>query len=194
MQTAYLYNNGSYPKKNRVICISGKAQHGKDTTAAMMKRMIEDDGYSVLIVHYGDLVKYICEKFFNWDGKKDEAGRQLLQFVGTDVVRKVDPDFWVNFVVSVLKMFPMWDYVLIPDCRFPNEIDDVASEGFPELCVRVNRIDFKSPLTPEQQMHPSETALDNASFDYVLVNDGTLEDLEEKVQDVWQSIRGRCSE
>ena len=43
----------------RVIVISGKAQNGKDTTAGFLKEALEADGYSVLIAHYGDLVKYV---------------------------------------------------------------------------------------------------------------------------------------
>ena len=100
----------------KVITISGKAQNGKDTTAGFLKDALEADGYSVLITHYGDLLKYICQKFFNWNGEKDEKGRSLLQYVGTDVIRAEQPDFWVGFVSNILDLFPdTWDYVLIPE-------------------------------------------------------------------------------
>ena len=56
----------------RVVLISGKAQHGKDTTANFLKQELELHGSRVLITHYGDLVKYTCKAFFNWDGNKDE--------------------------------------------------------------------------------------------------------------------------
>ena len=52
----------------KVVCISGKAQHGKDTTAGMMKTVLESMGHTVLIAHYGDLVKYVCRTFFGWNG------------------------------------------------------------------------------------------------------------------------------
>ena len=42
----------------KVICISGKAQHGKDTTAGILKDQLESDGYRVLIAHYADSVSY----------------------------------------------------------------------------------------------------------------------------------------
>ena len=71
----------------KVVCISGKAQHGKDTTAGMMKTVLESMGHTVLIAHYGDLVKYVCRTFFGWNGEKDAYGRSLLQKVGTDIVR-----------------------------------------------------------------------------------------------------------
>ena len=72
----------------KVITISGKAQNGKDTTARLLKDVLEDDGNTVLIAHYADLLKYICKQFFGWDGNKDEQGRHTLQYVGTDVIRK----------------------------------------------------------------------------------------------------------
>ena len=60
----------------KVVCISGKAQHGKDTMASMIKECLEDYGKHVVIVHYADLLKYICRTFFGWDGNKDENGDQ----------------------------------------------------------------------------------------------------------------------
>lgn len=166
----------------KVICISGKAQHGKDTSAKLIKMMLEANGYKVLIAHYGDLVKYICKTFFDWNGEKDVYGRSLLQRIGTDVIRKQEPDYWVSFVADILKFFDgEWDYVLIPDSRFPNEVDYLKEHGFDVIHMRVIRQNFVSPLTPEQQNHPSETALDHVTPDFLIVNDGTLEDLYNKV-------------
>ena len=108
----------------KIVCISGKAQHGKDTTAKLLEEILEAQGNRVLIAHYGDLVKYVCKTFFGWDGKKDEKGRTLLQRVGTDKIRAVSPDYWVDFIVSILDIFcDEWDYVLIPDTRFSNEYE-----------------------------------------------------------------------
>ena len=166
----------------KVIMISGKAQHGKDTTAGFLKSALEADGYSVLIAHYGDLVKYVCKTFFGWDGNKDERGRTLLQYVGTDVIRKQDENYWVRFIGKMLTFFNgTWDYVLIPDCRFPNEVDYLREMGLDASHIRVIRKGFVSPLTEEQQAHPSETALDNVTPDYYIYNDGSLDDLRMKV-------------
>lgn len=166
----------------KIITISGKAQNGKDTTAEILKSELQADGYRVLIAHYADLVKYVCKQFFDWDGKKDEAGRGLLQFVGTDVVRQAHPDYWVGFIASMLTMFHNeWDYVLIPDCRFPNEIEYLKNMEFDVTHIRVVRAGFESPLTPEQQKHSSETALDNVKPDYYIMNSGTRADLKKVV-------------
>ena len=107
-----------------VICISGKAQNGKDTVAETIRDSLEEDGKRVLITHYGDLVKYIAKTYFDWDGEKDEQGRETLQFIGTDIVRTKRPTYWVDFIISILELFGNnWDYVLIPDCRFPDECE-----------------------------------------------------------------------
>lgn len=169
----------------KIICISGKAQHGKDTTADVLKETLEAQNKSVLVAHYGDLLKYICRSFFGWDGEKDEYGRTLLQRVGTDVIRKQQEDYWVRFISDILKFFPdEWDYVLIPDSRFPNEIDYLKDAGLDVIHVRVRRDGFISPLTEEQQKHPSETALDFVEPDYILLNDGTLRDLKKQIYDM----------
>ena len=163
----------------KVILFSGKAQHGKDTAAKMLKAQMDADGKRVLLVHYADLLKHICRNFFGWDGNKDENGRHLLQYVGTDVVRKKQPTFWVEFIVSMLRLFgEEWDYVIIPDCRFPDEITTLSNYGFKTTHVRVIRNNFTSTLTEEQQHHPSETALDNVEPDITINNEGSLEDLE----------------
>lgn len=178
----------------KVICISGKAQHGKDTSAGFLSSILSANDNRVLTAHYGDLVKYICTTFFNWNGVKDENGRTLLQYVGTDKIRKKNPDYWVDFIEDILSFFPdEWDYVLIPDCRFPNEVDYLKSCGHDVIHLRVVRENFVSPLTPEQQNHPSETALDNVTPDAWIFNNGTLEDLENYIKALCDKITGEVA-
>jgi len=162
----------------KVITISAKAQNGKDLSAQLIKDELENKGERVLIAHYGDLLKYICKTFFEWDGNKDEEGRTLLQYVGTDQIRKKYPDYWVNFIAGILKIFPNdWDYVLIPDCRFPNEVQ-IMKDNFDTTSIKIVRPNFDNGLTVEQKEHSSETALDNyRNFDYIVVNDGTINEL-----------------
>ena len=159
--------------------ISGHAQNGKDTVASMIGNDLKKHGYRVLITHYGDLVKYICKTFFNWNGKKDDYGRTILQYVGTDIIRHAEPDYWVEFIVKILRFFPdTWDYVLIPDARFPNEIRALEDEGFHVTHLRVRRENFQNDLSEEQRKHPSETSLDHTVPDFWIENDSSLEHLE----------------
>lgn len=165
----------------KVCCISAKAQHGKDTAAALIRDYLEAQGKRVLITHYADLVKFVCTKFFNWDGQKDEKGRTLLQYVGTDVISSQQPSYWVDFVISILKFFENeWDYVLIPDCRYPVEVTRMSTV-FETQILRIERPNFESGLTEKQKQHISETSMDNYSFDAVIYNDSTLESFKEKL-------------
>lgn len=165
----------------KVLCISAKAQHGKDTAATLIKEYLEAQGKRVLITHYADLVKFVCTKFFNWDGQKDEKGRTLLQYVGTDIISSQQPSYWVDFVISILKFFENeWDYVLIPDCRYPVEVTRMST-AFETQLLRIERPNFESGLTEKQKQHVSETSMDNYFFDAIIYNDSTLESFKEKL-------------
>lgn len=159
----------------KVICISGKAGHGKDTAALFLKEQLVLNENSVLIAHFGDLVKYVCKTFFDWNGKKDEAGRELLQTIGTDIVRDEDPDYWVRFIADMLGFFEQaYDYVLIPDARFINEIEYLIKSGFDVTHIRVIRENYISDMSADQQNHISETALDDYTPDIYVHNNGYL--------------------
>ena len=192
-----MINNYTKHKSNlqrtiKVIPIGGPAQNGKDTTGGKLKAQLEAAGYRVLLIHHADLLKDMARSIFGWDGQKDEKGRQLLQFMGTDVVRKKRPDFWVEHILSVLDLFDNeWDYVIIPDSRFPNEIDAYKETGYNTTYIRVVRPNFVSPLTPEQLAHPSETALNDYIPDILVENDGSLEDLDVKVSEIVKTLVGK---
>ena len=168
-----------------VILISAKMQNGKDTFAELLKEELEVCDKKVLIAHYADLLKYICKTFFEWDGNKDKKGRSILQYVGTDVIRHQCPNYWVEFIVEFLSIFKdEWDYVLIPDTRFPNEIEYVKDSWIGKnntYTIRVTRPNFDSGATQEQLNHASETSLDDYNFDTYVTNNGTLDDFRLKV-------------
>lgn len=167
----------------KVCCISAKARHGKDTAAELLKEYLESLDKKVLIIHYADLLKFICTKFFGWDGNKDENGRSILQHIGTDVVGAKNPTYWVDFVTGFLKLFENeWDFVLIPDCRYPIEVTGVG-DIFPTALLRVERPNFDNGLSQAQKQHPSEVSMDNYSYDAIIYNDKGLMELKEKL--IW---------
>ena len=162
----------------KFICISGHAGSGKDTVADMMRTYLWGYGERVLITHYADLLKYVCTNFFHWNGVKDEAGRTLLQHIGTDVVRSQEPDYWVGFLAHIFELFPdQWDFVIIPDCRFPNELDYLRAQGFDVTHIHINRPGFVGILTDDQRSHASETSMDDIAPDHTIQNGGSLIDL-----------------
>ena len=127
--------------------------------------------------------------------------RLLLQLLGTDCGRNIiHPNIWVNALMSEYKITESYRGVIlnkgvftdidwksnnapnwiITDMRFPNELKAVKDRD--GITIRVNRyhITGQGKLNP----HSSETALDDAEFDYEIINDGTIEDLIKKVKKV----------
>lgn len=171
-----------------IVTISGKAESGKDTLANMMISHCEDAGYKACIVHYADLLKYLAKQYFGWNGVKDEQGRQLLQHLGTDVVRANNKSFWVEMAYAIIaSVLCEFDVVFIPDARFPNEIDFWKKRNGLLASVKVERPGYSNHLTEEQQRHPSETALENYVFDYV-VEAENIEQLKESSLTLFEDL------
>ena len=98
--------------------------------------------------------------------------RELLQFVGTDLIRKtIDDNFWIDKTVEALRKET--ENVLIADSRFLNERKLLKSLGAKLVLIKRNSTNSDS--------HSSENDLGNDSdYDYVIENNGTLEELKEK--------------
>ena len=167
----------------KVVLISAKARNGKDQSAIYLKEILEEKGKRILIIHYADYLKYFCKEYLGWDGIKDEHGREILQKWGSQVVRKNYSDTWVDIIIAILRgIYTEYDYVLIPDVRFPNEIDKMK-ENFDCISIRLTRPNFDNGLTSEQKEHISETALDNyIGFNCRIINDGSLSELKQMLK------------
>lgn len=125
--------------------------------------------------------------------------RWLLQTVGTDAMRNViHENIWVNALFADYKKpaqiaiektggytndknpynFPNW---IITDVRFPNELQAIKDRK--SISIRVNR-ENDLIISGILNEHPSEIALDNAKFNYTIDNNGTIEELIEKVKEI----------
>lgn len=118
--------------------------------------------------------------------------RLLLQLLGTECGRDIiHPNIWVNSLMSEYKPHKMSEYNpsnwIITDVRFPNEAESIKEKN--GLLIRI-----ESPRCNYDDKHPSETALDDYGgigdevrtdrWDAVIFNDGTIEELIEKVKKV----------
>ena len=167
--------------KTKVLCIAGGATHGKTLTANVLKEILEDYDKNVLILSYANYLKYMCKQYFGWNGLKDEAGRTLLQRVGTNLARGNNPDIWVNVIgETILALHTEYDVFILDDARFPNEIIDLIEKfNLNVRSLKVNRLNYTGGLTEEQLNHPSETAFNDYEFDYYI----NFEDGFKNVQD-----------
>lgn len=157
----------------KIILISGKAGHGKDTFAEMLKTEFESQHQKVVITHFAKHIKRILQDYYGWDGvTKDDYWRHKLQYLGTEMIRGQlnKPFFHAQRACEDIAITANdFDYYIIPDCRFWNELS-YTQAYFPRkvIDIRIIRSNFESPLTAEQQQHRSETDLDDYDFsDYV---------------------------
>lgn len=173
----------------KVILISGKAGSGKDFAASTLCSLLEKKERSYLVIHFADYLKMMCCLYFGWNGEKDKPGRDLLQHVGNDVFRKNDQNFFadiVNKTVSAISTYLDYDYIIIPDLRYKNELETIKN-NFESYTIRVNRDGYTSNLTDKQKNDISEISLDNYDFDFIIENT-TKCSLEEKLLSVLEVI------
>lgn len=136
------------------------------------------------------------------------TNREILQVVGNTLREYLDPNVWVNTLFKGYTVYPSklvnserekvgnWDescngiptvnneypWWIIPDVRMPNEVEAVKALG--GVLIRVNK------ACEEFDRHISETALDDyTEFDYVVENNGTIEELITKVIEIYDLQR-----
>lgn len=94
----------------KIIMLSGKGTSGKNTSADFMQSLLEHRDFKVKQLAFADIIKDFCKKEFNWDGKKDMAGRQLLVTVGTRIIRNYWDKIDNIFITENNKVIPQRKY------------------------------------------------------------------------------------
>ena len=95
-----------------------------------------------------------------WTPDSLMTARHVMQYVGTDIFRKMFEDVWVEATLrKIANEAP--EVAIITDCRFPNEVMGTISVG--GVVIYLTRAPFKG-----QDEHSSETALDPGNFDHAL--------------------------
>lgn len=100
-----------------------------------------------------------------WNDSRLTA-REVMQFVGTDIFRKMKRDVWASATINKIRS-EKYSLAIIADCRFPNEVEAIKNAG--GIVIKLTRNPFSST-------HESETALDPenynpTNFDLVVNND-----------------------
>jgi hypothetical protein len=198
-------------KRINLIGISGKIGSGKDTVGNIIQYLSRDPEAETFesymnsvrltsskweVKKFAYKLKQIAsiltgipiEKFEDQEFKKTDLGpewnywldrkeypmtvRLFLQRLGTEAIRNgIHEQAWVNALFADYSDNSSW---LVTDMRFPNEVASIKERG--GITLRINRPNVV------QLDHPSETLLDNYEFDYVIENDGTIDELIEKVR------------
>lgn len=123
--------------------------------------------------------------------------RWVLQYWGTEVCRKAfHDDIWIASLENKLRNSK--DHIVISDCRFPNEIESIKNAGGIIVWVKRGELPdwYESAIKGNagsnvhlnelkmRKIHASEWAWVGTKFDYVLENNGSIDELYNKAESI----------
>lgn len=187
-----------------VIGMAGKAGAGKDTVADYLCR-----NYNFVKFSLADPLKASIKSMFMLDDetvydriKREEpltdfpdwSVRKLLQFVGTDLMRKqFDDALWAKILNKRIRQTNQHSRVVIADVRFPNEqsyLRLLENDGDSVFFIKLER-DGCVGHDIGLKNHDSEKY--NLDGDCIIYNNGNIEDLYKKTNEMITKIIAGCS-
>jgi hypothetical protein len=162
----------------KILAFSGRKQSGKTTSAQYVESVINNNYLNIRYKTYNfadPLKQDICINILGltydqcygsdedkntmtdleWNSKKLTA-REAMEIIGTDIFRRLKNNVWVDATINKINKDGL-DLAIIPDCRFPNEVDTILDHG-----GYVVRLD----LDPFNSQSNSESALDKHNYDW----------------------------
>lgn len=169
-----------------LIGISGKKLAGKD---ALCSALCKIWGKHAQRIAFADTVKQevsiACNVSRSFIEQNKAQFRPMLQWWGTDFKRYFHgDDYWVKQTFSeIVKAINNGiTLIVIPDVRFQTEAATLKEAG--GFLVRIAR------ATQVIDTHISETDLDDYKrFDHIVINNGTLHDLEQEATVILNKIK-----
>jgi dephospho-CoA kinase len=180
-----------------LIGIAGRARVGKDTAGLYLA-----DRYGLRRMAFADPVKRVVAELLGVSlgvlethGKEapiaglDRSPRYLYQTLGTEWGRNlVHPDLWVRVLArehALVERQACVHGVVITDVRMPNEAAWVRERG---TLVHITRQD-----APAVRAHESEQGVEVLEGDVVLPNDGTIDELYRRLDDLVAEVWTACA-
>ena len=117
---------------------------------------------------------------------KDVTPRWVLQYFGTEVMRQgMHDSIWIDSCMARYDGKP----TVIADTRFENEIKIIREMGGSILLVKRGQdpdwfTDYVEGNVVPKNIHLSEYAWAKSEYDHLITNDGTLEELHSKIDDL----------
>lgn len=168
-----------------IVGISGHMGSGKSTVAKHITEQSDfrEDSFAHSLRLVLSAITYIpIEETYSVEDKNKMipllgiTRGQFLQDIGM-VFRNYRENIWVESV-QLRWMAHEKDNVLLSDVRFPNEVAFVEGNG--GAVLRLEREPLDNGDTRDKK-HASETSLDGHPFIHTIHNNGTLDELHEKV-------------
>lgn len=157
----------------KIIQLGHRKRQGKDTVATMLQERLPNAEVMAFARPMKDIFYGAMGLTFEEGEEKkntDHEFRQCLQRFGSgDIKTYFSPSVWRDVLMANT---PECDYLIIPDFRFYEEYIPQS------LTIRVHRDEDYS------DQHSSETALEDFPFDILLINDGSMEQLSDRVDTI----------
>ena len=160
----------------KIYIVNGKPRAGKDTFAELLGKHCRVFKYSSV-----DKVKQIAAKC-GWDGGKTDKDRKFLADLKRITTEFNDMSY--DDVTEKVAYFLKTDFfdVMLIDIREPEEIER-AIEGYGAEAIYINNVNV-----PMVTSNESDANVNNFVYDYIIANDGTLDDFAETVKDFYNRI------
>ena len=175
-------------KNPKIYLITGLARHGKDSIASLLTKFYEENNKKVIYSRAGKYIRYYVMEMTDWDGSEETKPRELLNQIGTDIIRnKLNKSEMLlqrqNDDLEIYSYF--YDAIIVPDIRFPREIEAIKEKFNNVITINVLRLNFDSDLTLTEKNHIIENSLqDYDDYDYKIINT-TLEKLASDVKEIY---------
>lgn len=180
-------------KKNTfIVLIAGKARSGKGEVAKILEREFLSQGKRVVISPYTKYLKRYIYEITGEYSDGDDKPRDMLQNISSDIIKGKlnNKDFFINRQLEDLAFYSYFmDIVIIPDVRFEEELS-VIKENYPNsISIGIKRKNYISTLTKKQQEDITEIALDNyKDYDYLIENT-SLDNLNNQVINIIDKLK-----
>ena len=167
------------------IAFGGKMGSGKDTAVDYLISKYNNKKQSSHKLSFACPIYNILYHAQSICGFKREKDRKFLQWIGTEWAKSRDSNVWINILLKNANSYPSSDNKLLSDLRFPDEFKALKNNGW--KCIHIIRPMDTQVGTTDMDTHISETSLEDIpkdEWDYIVINDGTLEDLYKKLNEI----------
>lgn len=128
-----------------------------------------------------DMIYSRVDSVIPFKGLKD---RKLLQFLGTDWGRSLDPDIWIKLWKQDNKVFfKLFDIIIVDDVRFNNEAAAIKSEG--GFIFQIQSNESKNRINVLGEEHESEKGVNLDYIDAIVQNNGTIEEFHSNLESAY---------
>ncbi len=146
-----------------VVLIGGKKRNGKDEHAMRLAVYLQSQGKTVSIEHFATPLKSILKEAGIVTGLDINKAKErpMYQKFGNEVMKKwFGNNVWADAMVNLLKGKEDFDYILIPDFRYPCEYEGIRN-NWTTYTFHVTRFGYDN----DGDVHSSENALNNFTFE-----------------------------